>query len=96
MTGMSFRASLLVRMDGNPLVEGHIQTAISRGGATVDRVTRRVAPNGSQEHEIVVVFERYRSLDELVRILGEVRGAAVTAVTLLPSSIDCGPAKEAL
>ena len=94
MTGMSFRASIVVRMDGDRSVEGRIQAAISLGGATVDRVSRRVAPNGSQEHEIVVVFEQYRSLDELVRVLGEVKGAAVTAVTLLPSGMDCVRLKE--
>jgi len=95
MTGKSFHANIVVRIGGDPLVEGRIQSAISRGGAAIDRVTRRVSPNGTWEHEIVIVFERFRSLDEIVLILGEVRGVAVTAVTLLPSGMDCDRTKEA-
>jgi hypothetical protein len=96
MTGMAFQATLVVQIQGDRLAEGRVQSAITRGGATVDQVIRRIAPNGSREHEIVVAFERYRSLDEIVRVLGEVRGVAVTAMTLLPARTDRGRTKEAL
>lgn len=96
MTGWAYQAELVVRVAGDQLVEGRVQSAILREGAIVESVSGRVAPNGSHEQRIVLTFERYRSLDEIVRAIGGVTGAAVTSVTLLPGWANPGRPKEAL
>ena len=96
MTGRAYQAELMVRTAGDQSVEGRVQSAISKEGAIVESVSGRVAPNGSREQRIVLAFERYRSLDEIVRAIGGVMGAAVTSVTLLPAPANPGRSKEAL
>jgi len=96
MTKRAYQAELVVRIAGDPLIEGRVQSAISKEGAIVESVSGRVVPNGSREQRIALAFERYRSLDEIVRAIGGVMGAAVTSVTLLPAPANLGRPKEAL
>jgi hypothetical protein len=91
-----FQAELLIRFLGDRLAEGCVHSAIAREGAKVHSETWGLAPNGSREHKIVFSFNRYQSLDEIVRQVSEVRGAVVTAVTLLHARAPLGRAEEAL
>ncbi len=96
MTTRAYQAELVVRIAEDPLIEGRVQSAILNEGAIVESVSGRIAPNGSREQWVVLSFERYRSLDEIVRAIGGVMGTAVTSVTLLPVRADFGRPKEAL
>jgi len=89
---MAFRGELLVRIDGDRTLEDRVRSAILKVGATVEAHERRVAPNGNSDHQFMLSFVQDSALDEIIRAVGEIRGAAVKSVTLhVPA---CGPGIE--
>jgi hypothetical protein len=80
---MARQAHIRVSISGDRLVEGRVQSAIRRSGATVEKVERRIGPGGGKEHRFRVVLVGRQSLDEVVRAVEGVTGAAVSGAALL-------------
>ena len=79
---MALQAQIRVSLSGGRLVEGRVQSAMTRGGETVERMERRLGTRGGREHLFCILLAERRSLEEVVRAVEGVKGAAVSGATL--------------
>ena len=78
---MGRQAQIRVSITGDRLVEGQVQSAISRDGVTVEKVARRAESGGGREHRFWIRLSGSRSLGEVLRAVEGIKGAAVVGAT---------------
>jgi hypothetical protein len=84
---MARQAQIRVSISGDRLVEGRVQSALERAGVTVEKVERRMEPGGGRQHRFWILLGGPRSLEEVVRAVEGVKGAAVQGASLGPETV---------
>jgi hypothetical protein len=82
---MVSQVEIRVSICGDKLVEGRVQSAITKGGVALEKVERHLDSEGDREHRFWVLITGRRSLEEIVMAVERVTGAAVTGAKLLPA-----------
>lgn len=93
---MISQAEIRVSICGDKLVEGRVQSAITKGGVTVENVERHLGSEGDREHRFLILITDRRSLDDIVMAVERVTGAAVTGARLLSAPMKLDKPREAL